>query len=333
MTSAVFTSLPDLASRSLGGTVMWTNDEFYALRDNLISPEPAVFDVTEYNHRGKVYDGWETRRRRTPGTDSVIIRLGTPGVVRGVVVDTANFTGNFPPFVSVEGLGLPDYPSIEVLRAAEWRTLLAKSPVKGDTANEFEIEDSLLTTHVKLTIHPDGGVARLRIHGDVVPDPRFLGGRVDVAAIEHGGSIHGCSNMFYSSPANVLVPGRPRVMAEGWETARRRDAGNDWLIVNLGAPSVLHHAIVDTSFFVGNAPGEVELSAFDATAHGPDAFAEPGGAFTNPGSWTTILARTPVQPDTRHRFRLLDGGVATHVRLDIFPDGGYRQAPSARRDR
>jgi allantoicase len=301
-----FTRLPDLASRRLGGSVVAANDELFAERENLIKPEAPVYSTYTFGHKGQVYDGWETRRRREPGHDHAVVRLGVPGVVRGVVVDTAFFKGNYPPEVSVEGTGVEGYPSPGELEHAEWVTLVPRSPVKGDTQNPFPVTAPLRCTHVRLSIYPDGGVARLRVHGDVVPDPRFLGtGALDLAALANGGVVTGCSNMFYSSPTNLISPGEARVMGEGWETARRRDDGNDWVELALAGPGVVRLAELDTSHFVGNAPGWASLRGRD------------GG-----GGWSELLGRTRLQPDTRHLFRLEGAPEVSAVRLDVFPDGG-----------
>jgi allantoicase len=238
-----FTRLPDLASRRLGGSVVDANDELFAERENLIKPEAPAYSTYTFGHKGQVYDGWETRRRREPGHDHAIIRLGAAGVVRGVVVDTAFFKGNYPPEVSVEGTGVEGYPSPAELREAEWLELVPRSPVKGDAQNPFAVEVPQRCTHVRLSIYPDGGVARLRVHGEVVPDPRFLpAGALDLAALVNGGVVSGCSNMFYSSPTNLISPGEARVMGEGWETARRRDDGNDWVELALAGPGVVRLA-------------------------------------------------------------------------------------------
>jgi allantoicase len=301
-----FTRLPDLASRRLGGSVVDANDELFAERENLIRPEAPAYSPATFGHKGQVYDGWETRRRREPGHDHAIVRLGAPGVVRGVVVDTAFFKGNYPPEVSVEGTGVEGYPSPEELRAAEWDELVPRSRVEGDTRNPFPVAASQRWTHVRLSIYPDGGVARLRVHGEAVPDPRLLAtGTIDLAALVNGGVVTGCSNMFYSSPANLISPGEARVMGEGWETARRRDDGNDWVELGLAGPGVVRLAEIDTSHFVGNAPGWASLGGRD------------GGE-----GWTELLARTRLQPDTRHLFRLPGGPEVAAVRLDVFPDGG-----------
>src|SRR4051812_40551688 len=246
----------DLASRALGGTVMGANDESFAAAHHLIDPDPPRHDPAEFDPRGKVYDGWETRRRREPGSDFAVVRLGVPGIVRSVDVDTSYFRGNYPPSASVDAATLLGYPSYAEVCAAEWTPLLARSPLGGDAPNAFAAQGpERLVTHVRLTIHPDGGVARLRAHGEVVPDPRRLGGRPDLAALANGGRVEDCSNLFYANPANCLAPGRARVMSDGWETSRRRDQGNDWVTVRLAAPGVLHEAVIDTSRFVFNAPG------------------------------------------------------------------------------
>jgi allantoicase len=308
-----FTRLPDLAARSLGGGVVAANDELFAERENLIKPEAPAYSTYTFGHKGQVYDGWETRRRREPGHDWAIARLGAAGVVRGVVVDTAFFKGNYPPEVSVEGTGVEGYPSPAELQEAEWVTLVPRSAVKGDAQNLFPVQAPQRVTHARLSIYPDGGVARLRVHGEVVPDPRFLAtGTIDLAALVNGGVVTGCSNMFYSSPTNLISPGEARVMGEGWETARRRDDGNDWVEFRLAGPGVVRLAEIDTRYFVGNAPGWASLRGRDART------ADPG----DPGAWTELLGRTRLQPDTRHLFRLPATAEVTDVRLDVFPDGG-----------
>ena len=318
-----FTALPDLAVRSLGGSVVAANDELFAERENLIKPEPARHQPATFGHKGQVYDGWETRRRREPGFDWAIVRLGAAGVVRGVVVDTAHFTGNYPPEVSVEGCSVEGYPAPDELERADWTPLVPRSPVRGDARNPFAVEAPWRFTHVRLCLYPDGGVARLRVHGEVVLDPRLLvAGAVDLAALENGGAVSGCSDMFYSSPTNLISPGLARVMGEGWETARRRDGGNDWVELRLAGAGVVRLAELDTSWFVGNAPGWASLRARD-----------------DPGSWVELLPRTRLLPDTRHRFRVDAGAAATHVRLDVYPDGGMARVrlygvltPKARAD-
>jgi allantoicase len=307
-----FLDLPDLASRALGGGVPYANDELFAQRENLIKSGPAVFSTEAFGHKGKIYDGWETRRRREPGHDHAIVRLGAPGVVRGIVIDTAWFTGNYPPFASVEATSVEGYPSPEELAAADWQPILERSPLQGDTANAFGVTAGERFTHVRLSIYPDGGVARFRVHGEVVPDPRVLPGAFDLAALANGGRVVDCSNMFYASPVNLITPGQARIMGEGWENARRRDEGNDFVTFALAAPGVIGVAELDTSHFVGNAPGWASLRGIDTRTASLD----------EADAWVELLPRTRLQPDTPHRFRLTADRAVTHVRMDVFPDGG-----------
>jgi allantoicase len=304
-----FTRLPDLASRRMGGSVVGASDELFAERENLIKPEPPAYSAHTFGHKGQIYDGWETRRRREPGDDFALIRLGLPGVVSGVVVDTAFFTGNFPPEISVEGCAVEGYPSPGELAAADWMPLVPRAAAAGDTANEYAVASDRRVTHVRLCMYPDGGIARLRVHGEAVPDPRLLGGGyIDLAALANGARVTGCSNMFYSSPSNLISPGLARNMGEGWETARRRDDANDWVEIRLAAPGVARLAELDTSYFVGNSPGWASLQGRDGRAAGE--------------APATLLPRTRLQPDTPHRFRLDPGPEVTDIRLDIYPDGG-----------
>jgi allantoicase len=307
------TELVDLASRLVGGSVLAANDELFAERENLIKPEDAVFQPHVFGHKGQIYDGWETRRRREPGHDWAIVRLGLPGVVKGVVVDTAWFKGNYPPEVSVEGVAAEGYPTAAALQDYTWWPLVSRSPASGDNRNLYQVSLPHRMTHVRLCQYPDGGVARLRVHGLVVPDPRFLlHGAVDLAALENGGWISGCSNRFYSSPTNLISPGQARVMGEGWETARRRDDGNDWVEISLAGPGVIRMAELDLTHFVGNSPGSARITGCDTRRDDP----------ADPASWAELLPRSGLEADTRHRFRTAREVEVTRARVDVYPDGG-----------
>jgi allantoicase len=305
VTAPDWTQLPDLANRAQGGAVVAANDEFFAARENLVLPWPAVARP-DFGHKGKEYDGWETRRRREPGEDWAVVRLGMPGVVAGVVVDTAFFLGNYPPQASVQAAAVDGHPSVAELAAADWQPLLDRVDLAGGTANAFAVEPGRRVTHVRLTIHPDGGVARFRVHGTAVPDPRFLdAGPFDLAALENGGRVTAVSNAFYGSPHQLLGRGDAANMGGGWENARRRDGGNDWVDVQLACEGVVAVAELDTSWFLGNAPGSAALTGRTAD-----------------GTEVELLPRTPLQPDTRHRFLVPDAPGVVAVRLDVFPDGG-----------
>jgi allantoicase len=300
-------ALPDLASRRLGGSVLAANDEFFAERENLIKPEEPVFRPLTFTNKGQEYDGWETRRRRREAGDAdwVIVRLGVPGIPRAVVVDTAFFKGNYPPFATVEGAGFEGYSDVDELINGDWHTIVDHAELCGDTKNVFPVDGEIRYTHIRLTIFPDGGVARLRVHGDAVPDPRWLADvPLDLAALASGGSVVDCSNWFFSLPNNMLQPGESRFMADGWETARRRDDGHDWAVIGLAAPATPRVVEIDTTHYKGNAPDRVSLRGLADD------------------DWLPMLTETRLQPDTTHRFRVAVDRPVSRLRLDIFPDGG-----------
>ena len=320
---ASFTELLDLASERLGGAVIYANDDFFAEKENLLKPRAAVFLEHEYTDRGKWMDGWESRRKRGPGHDFAIIRLGAPGIVRGVVVDTAFFRGNYPDHCSIEACSARLDASAEELLspATKWEEILVKSPLNGDSKNLFAVSSKHRYTHLRLNIFPDGGVARLRVHGEVVPDIRRLGGKgaaheIDVAAAENGGRVLSCSDMFFGVRHNLIMPGRAVNMGDGWETKRRRGPGFDWALIELTGEATLTRLELDTNHFKGNYPDTCMIEGCQA---GPGA--DPGGDSVQ---WTEILPRTKLQAHTRHNFEdeLRERGPFTHVRLNIYPDGG-----------
>jgi allantoicase len=316
-----FTELVDLAAERLGGTAVAANDEFFAPKESLLRAQPPEWREGAYTERGKWMDGWETRRRRSPGHDWCIVRLGLKGTVRGVVVDTSFFRGNYPEHCSLDGCAVEGTPSADALaRDAAWREMVAKTPLQGDTRNEIAVKRDTPITHVRLNIFPDGGVARLRVHGEVVPDWAALmrAGDVDLVAMENGGWVVVCSDMFFGHRQNLILPGRSTHMGDGWETRRRRGPGNDWTIVRLGRQGSIRRIEIDTDHFKGNAPGACSM----AWCHEPVATAE--ALASTAVRWYELLPRTDLQPHARHRFEreLHPAESATHVRLDIFPDGG-----------
>ncbi|HVR95799.1 MAG TPA: allantoicase [Thermoanaerobaculia bacterium] len=306
-----FTELVDLAAERLGGAVLAANDEFFAPKENLLKAGEPVWIEGKYTDVGKWMDGWESRRRRDPGHDWCLIRLGLPGVLRGVVVDTSHFRGNYPEACSLEACSAAGHPTPEELLQLEWTEVLPRTPLQGNTKNPFPIEtDTGRVTHLRFRIYPDGGIARLRVHGEVVPDwarlARF-GVEVDLAAVENGGLVIAASDMFFGSRHHLIVPGPSLGMHDGWETRRRRGPGHDWAIVRLGARGTVHRIEVDTSHFKGNAPGFCSIEGADSDLE----------------EWREILPRTPLRPHTLHRFdEVAAAGPFTHARLNIYPDGG-----------
>jgi len=317
-----FTEWVDLASERVGGVVLAANDEFFAPKESLLKASKPIFVEGKYTDVGKWMDGWETRRRRTPGFDWCILRLGLPGTIRGVVVDTSHFKGNYPEQCSLEACALDGRPDVEKLTRAstQWTEILPKSSLRGDSENRLPIQNPTRFTHVRFNIFPDGGVARLRVHGEVVPDWSKLAGasEVDLAAVENGGLVVACSDMFFGSRHNLIMPGRAASMSDGWETRRRRGPGHDWVVIRLGTSGTIGRLEVDTSHFKGNFPESCSLEACAA----PQGALEESALASLP--WADVLPLTKLQADTRHFFarELKSVGWVTHVRFNIFPDGG-----------
>jgi len=322
----------DLASRWLGSTVVAASDESFGDKENLLDPKPAAFEPGRYGNRGEIVDGWETRRRREPGNDWALIRLGAPGIVTSVDVDTSFFTGNFPESCSIEAISLAGYPSPGELAepTAEWTEIVPRSPLRGDAHNTFPVADSLRFTHVRLSIFPDGGVARLRVMGHPLPDPRDLDGvTVDLISQEYGSTVVQSSDGFYTSATSLNRPDTARTMGEGWETRRRRDKGHDFVVFQLAIAGCPRRAVVDTAHFKYNASAEVAL--YGSTEH-PAPSAESA-------AWVELLPPTRLQPDTCHLFSVASGSQAiAALKLDAFPDGGLSRVrligpvdPDARR--
>lgn len=318
-----FTELVDLASERLGGAVLVANDEFFAPKENLLKATTPIFIEGKYTDLGKWMDGWETRRRRTPGFDWCILRLGLPGIIRGIVVDTSFFRGNYPEHFSLEACALAGQPTADELQSESlnWIPLLPQLPLAGDTQNSFAVESEQRFTHLRLKIYPDGGVARLRVYGEVVPDwdrIKRIGGDVDLAAVENGGRVLSCSDMFFGHRHNLIMPGRAANMSDGWETKRRRGPGHDWVIIKLGAAGRVRRLEVDTAWFKGNFPESCSLEATNASGLAEDKLTDLSV------NWKSILPRTKLQAHTRHYFEseLLDAGTVSHLRFNIFPDGG-----------
>ena len=315
--------LIDLAAARVGGRALVASDEFFAPKTNLLAPGRGVFIEGKYTPRGKWMDGWETRRRRGPegGYDWCIVRLGIPGAIRAITVDTNHFRGNHPVACSLDSAALTGAPAAQRLRVLgrEFVELLPRSPLVGHTENAFAIRSDLRSTHVRLRIYPDGGVARLRIWGEARPDWRRLApasGAIDLAAVQHGGLPLATSDQFFSEPVNLIMPGPSRDMGDGWETRRRRGPGHDWVVLRLGRRGAVERVELDTTHFKGNFPESASLEGCDVAATS----APPGDATV----WRELVPRTTLRANARHRLAVTRWARSpvTHVRLNIFPDGG-----------
>lgn len=294
----------DLATSRYGGMVLWCNDEFFADAANLVSPHAPIYKEGVFTDHGKWMDGWETRRRREEGYDSCVIRLGLPGIIHTVTVDTSYFTGNYPESFSLDACGVES----EELDGAEWVEIIPRSALSGDTQATYEVADPHRVTHLRLNIYPDGGVARLRVDGDPIPSMSQVcpsEALTDLAVATVGGQAIDVSDAHYASPANLVSPTEPEGMWDGWETARRRGPGHDWSVIRLGLPGLITGVDVDTRHFKGNAPGWVTIDVA-----------------TGEEEWVEACGRTAVKPHFVNRIDFPEPVHADRVRLNIHPDGG-----------
>ncbi len=321
----VFRGYVNLAAEALGTFVLHATDEYFAEKENLLKADPPQWIDGEYTNRGKWMDGWESQRRRQPGHDSCIIRLGAPGYIHGLIVDTTHFKGNAPTDIAVEGISAPDTSTADDLIDADgWVPLLAQTPVKPDFQNIFSVRPLSRTTHVRLRIYPDGGVARFRVFGQVVPsESTFWGvGSIDLAAVENGAAIVAESDQFFGPASNLLMQGRGTHMGDGWETKRRRTPGSDWCVIRLARRGMIDRIELDTHFFKGNAPQATWLEVIDVHNLHPDDFAH---RLRSPEGWTPLVSRTPLVQHRRHQLRPDRIMAATHVRVHIDPHGGVNR--------
>jgi allantoicase len=315
--SPEFTKLIDLAAERFGGKALACSDDFFAEKENLLKPGRGVFIADKYTDRGKWMDGWESRRKRTPGHDWCVIQLATPGKIYGVDIDTNYFLGNHPPFASIEAANLPG-GFVNEPSTINWKEILAKSALLPGSQNFFDISDKEIYSHLRLNIYPDGGVARLKVYGEVYKDWYASNNKqVDLAAAVNGARSILCNDMFFSHMDNLIMPGRGVNMGDGWETKRNRTPNNkDWVIVRLAHKGVVDRVVIDTCHFKGNFPDSFTLEGCTISIADESNLASV--------EWKPILSQSKLEADHEHFFEkeIADKGPFTHVRLTIFPDGG-----------
>ena len=306
----------DLAQPRMGTQAIFASDDFFAPKERLIDPRPPIFVPGKYDDNGKWMDGWESRRKRVPGHDSCIVRLGCPGIIHAVDIDTSHFTGNYPPEASIDawrGDGDPD-------DTATWQPLVGRRKLAGDSHHIVDVTDDGIWSHLRLNIFPDGGVARLRVFGEVHKDWSAVAAEdvLDLAALTNGARALAWNDAHFGTPQNMLAPGPAVNMGDGWETRRRRTPGNDWAIIALAHPGVIERIVVDTDHFKGNYPDRCSLQGATVGEDQLTTLAEASG------NWPEILQPQKLGADRAHEFisGIVEHRALTHVRLNIFPDGG-----------
>ena len=306
----------NLADERLGAVALFATDDFFAPKERMLQAAEPQWRAGVYDDHGKWMDGWESRRRRDAGHDYCVVKLAAPCTLAALDIDTRYFTGNFPPFASVEGCRTHGAPDANT----QWTVLLPQTALTGNQQNIIPLQSPGIWTHLKLNIFPDGGVARLRAYGDVEVDwsQAVAAEPVDLVSALHGGRAIACSDEHYGSMHNVLLPGRGKSMADGWETRRRREPGLDWVILQLGHRGRIRYTDIDTAHFKGNFPHQVSIQAALLESQW-DAHVVSQSLY-----WATLLEPQLLKADSEHRFQtaLRDVGPVSHVRVNIHPDGG-----------
>lgn len=310
----------NLANPRLGATALAASDDFFAEVGRMLNPAPAEFHPGRFDANGKWMDGWESRRKRVAGHDWALVKLGCKGVIHGFDVDTSHFTGNYPPAVSIEAC-VSESDDIEALTGANWTEILPASALGPSRHHLLESTSDAAWTHLRVNMFPDGGIARLRAYGRPVGglERATADAEVDLVAMENGGRALSWNDASFGSAAsNLLLPGRGINMGDGWETRRRREPGNDWCVIELGAPGIVERIEVDTAFYKGNYPNRCSIQAARAQG-GTDQSITTQSLF-----WDTLLPEQKLRMDAIHTYttEVAPLGPITHVRLNIFPDGG-----------
>ncbi|MDE0280572.1 MAG: allantoicase [Gammaproteobacteria bacterium] len=307
----------NLGSARLGAAAVACSDDFFAPMHRMLKDRPPVWKEGKYDDNGKWMDGWESRRKRGPGNDWCIVRLARPGVIHGIEIQTTHFTGNYAPAASVEACY---HESGEPGDNDQWVEILARHDLQGDSEHAFGISHTGVFTHVRLTIYPDGGIARLRVYAEPKVDWAAIGENelVDLAAALNGGVALTCNDQHFGDIRNLLAPGRGLNMGDGWETRRRREPGYDWVIIALAHPGRIHQIEIDTAHFKGNYPDRCEIRGAMVRA------ATVASLPRRSEDWQVLLPASKLEADQVHHFEksVTDIGAISHVRVNIFPDGG-----------
>ena len=319
-TAPAFAQLTDLAAERLGGQVLYATDDFFAEKENLIKPGRGVFITDKYTDRGKWMDGWESRRKRTPGHDWAVIQLATSGKIKGFDIDTNFFLGNHPPHASVEAAYIqPGATVSDWEKDVAWKEILPSSHLDAGSQNFYACDSEEIYNHLRLHIYPDGGVARFRVYGEVFKNWDEVSGdeTIDLLAAINGGKALACNDMFFSAMGNLTMPNRGANMGDGWETKRNRTAGNrDWVVLKLARKGTIDKILLDTCHFKGNYPDSCMIEACNCDSDETVLSGDPG--------WKEVLPKQKLGADAEHIFEkeVTNPGVYTHIRLNIYPDGG-----------
>tara|TARA_B110000003_G_scaffold113211_1_gene115779 strand:+ start:172 stop:1161 length:990 start_codon:yes stop_codon:yes gene_type:complete len=313
----IFTNgLIDLAQPRLGTKVIFKTDDFFASAHRIIDPSPPIFKEGLFDKNGKWMDGWESRRKRISGHDFLIIKLGKPGSISKVDVDTSHFNGNQPSMISLEGSNSKS----KSLTNLKWKNIIGKKKIKANSHHLFNVTSKSIFTHIKLNIFPDGGVARLRLYGNISKENNKLTNKtINLASLLNGASVIACNNEHFGKAENILAPGKAKNMGDGWETRRRRNKGSDWLILNSIKGKKIDKIEISTHHFKGNFPSHCSLqAAFIVNKKSSTSIVK------SSTKWKFLMQKVTLSANKTHKFKnkLMKNNKINFIKINIFPDGG-----------
>jgi allantoicase len=261
-------------------------------------------------------DGWETRRKRNKGHDYLILKLGKPGKIHKVDIDTSYFNGNQPSKISLDACyskkKLPN-------KNSKWVNILKKKTTKPNSHHFFNIKNKNIFSHIKLNIFPDGGVARLRVYGSMNLNKNFGKNIVNLTSVLNGAVPIVCNNEHFGRAENILAPGIGKNMGDGWETRRSRGKNFDWLIVKCAAPGKINKIQIDTHHFKGNFPNKCSIQAAYI-----DKNISSKNLINKSKNWNFLINKSKLYANRKHNFKnkLMSNKKINFIKINIFPDGG-----------
>tara|TARA_Y100000590_G_scaffold363070_1_gene420555 strand:+ start:305 stop:1297 length:993 start_codon:yes stop_codon:yes gene_type:complete len=307
----------DLTNPIFGTKIHSCSDEFFAPAKRLLNPEPPIFKENLFDNNGKWMDGWETRRRRSKGNDYVILKLGNPGKITLIDIDTTFFNGNQPEFVQIDGCFSNNIDS----KNNKWKKITKKIKVQPNANNILKSITSKTFNYIRLNIFPDGGVARIRLFGKIdLSLKKFSNNQnIDLASIFNGSHIVACSDEHFGNSNNILLPGKSKNMGNGWETRRRRGKGYDWIIIKLGITGTPNFFEVNTHYFKGNYPNHFSIQcSMENKKQSLNSIVK------NSKNWKIIVKKTNLKPNNSLKVKIRQRNInkINYIKLNIYPDGG-----------
>jgi len=306
----------NLADPRIGSKIIFKTDDFFAAAHRILKTDIPVFKDGLFDKHGKWMDGWETRRRRSKGYDYLVLKLGKPGKIFDIDIDTSHFNGNQPTHASLEGCFSRSKPN----KKTKWTRLLGKKKLGPNKNHNFKSQNKSTFNYIRLNIFPDGGVARLRLYGKIEIDKKIINHKnINLTSVLNGASIVGCNNEHFGRAENIIAPGKGKNMGDGWETRRSRGKNFDWLIIKFGKPGLIKKLEIDTHHFKGNYPDSCSIQTAIINKDLSNKL-----IVKNSKNWKFILNKSKLSAHKKHVFKkfLIKRNKENYLKINIYPDGG-----------